>query len=85
MADQITIFCDYTCPYTYRAHRGMQMALQSNRSIAITCKPLLLKEINRASGAASCFDNAVAMFLQRPMPRSSCTMRRGTARCSTGS
>jgi 2-hydroxychromene-2-carboxylate isomerase len=58
VTDQITIFYDYTCPYTYRVHRWMQMLQRSDRTLAIAWKPLLLREINRAPDEASWFEGA---------------------------
>lgn len=56
MPDGLTIYYDYTCPYSYRAFRWLQHLKQSGRVFELQWKTFSLKEANRDDDAPSVFD-----------------------------
>ena len=56
MPDSITIYYDYTCPYSYRALKWLQRVRQAGREPAVRWNTFALKEVNRPAGAPSVFE-----------------------------
>jgi 2-hydroxychromene-2-carboxylate isomerase len=45
--ERITVYYDYTCPYSYRALRWLECVKQTGRVLALTWRTFSLKEVNR--------------------------------------
>ena len=52
----VTVYYDYTCPYSYRAARWLRQV----PDVEVQWAPFSLKEANRPEGAASVFDEGSA-------------------------
>lgn len=57
MAERISVYYDYTCPYSYRALRWLQHLRQAGRDVDVVWKTFSLKEVNRGAGEPSLFDH----------------------------
>jgi hypothetical protein len=47
MEERITVYYDYTCPYSYRALRWLECVKQTGRVLTLTWRSFSLKEVNR--------------------------------------
>ncbi len=56
MADSISIYYDYTCPYSYRAACWLRGLEEAGRELELEWKSFSLKEVNRPGGEPSVFD-----------------------------
>ncbi len=55
MTDSITIYYDYTCPYSYRALLWLRQLERAGREIDLRWKTFSLKEVNVSEGEPSAF------------------------------
>ncbi len=55
MIDSLTIYYDYTCPYSYRVLGWLGDVQRGGRELAVQWNTFALKEVNRPRGAASVF------------------------------
>jgi hypothetical protein len=53
MPERITVYYDYTCPYSNRALRWLAKVAQAGRELTVIWKAFPLKEVNRRPGQAS--------------------------------
>lgn len=56
MADSITIYYDYTCPYSYRALKWLERVRHASRELVAQWNVFALKEVNRPASAPSVFE-----------------------------
>ncbi len=56
MTDSITIYYDYTCPYSYRALLWLRELERAGREIDLRWKTFSLKEVNSSEGDPSVFE-----------------------------
>lgn len=54
---QVTCFYDYTCPYSWRAHRWLRAAQRAGADVVVGWRTFSLKEANRDPGDPSPFDD----------------------------
>jgi hypothetical protein len=53
MPERITVYYDYTCPYSNRALRWLAKVGQAGRELTVIWRAFPLKEVNRRPGQAS--------------------------------
>ncbi len=53
MPERITVYYDYTCPYSNRARRWLARVGQAGRGVTVIWRAFPLKEVNRRPGQAS--------------------------------
>ncbi len=56
MTDSITIYYDYTCPYSYRALLWLRQLERAGRKVDLRWKTFSLKEVNASEGEPSVFE-----------------------------
>ncbi len=54
--NQVTVYYDYTCPYSYRAARWLRQLGEAGRKLEVEWKTFSLKEVNRGVGEPSVLD-----------------------------
>jgi predicted DsbA family dithiol-disulfide isomerase len=58
MPEHISVYYDYTCPYSYRVLHWLDAVAQSGRGVTVQWKAFSLKEVNRPAGEPSLFADA---------------------------
>ncbi len=56
--NQVTVYYDYTCPYSYRALLWLRQLQEAGRELYLEWKTFSLKEVNRGVGEPSIFQSS---------------------------